>query len=95
MELTIVPGAALISGRRGDYQETRVKQIFSVELLNIFTSVLNHHNGILPNYRGWLVTPWTLYNKENETGYSYHYMTKEVDHGPILLSESIIIDTKN
>lgn len=70
-------------------------QIFSVELLNIFTSVLNHHNGILPNYRGWLVTPWTLYNKENETGYSYHYMTKEVDHGPILLSESIIIDTKN
>jgi len=70
-------------------------QILSVELLSIFNSVLNHHSGKLPNYRGWLVTPWTLYNKETETGYSYHYMTKEVDQGPILLSESIIIDNKN
>ncbi len=70
-------------------------QIFSNELLNVFKSVLNNHNGILPSYRGWLVTPWTLYNKEKETGYCYHYMTEKIDHGSILLSESIKIDNKN
>ena len=45
---------------------------------------LNRHDGPLPRYRGRNATGWQLRNDEPEFGITAHFMTPELDEGPIL-----------
>lgn len=70
-------------------------QIFGNSLLCIFKAALNNHNGLLPGYRGWAATEWSIYNNENTTGFSYHTMTPEVDVGPVLCTGRVPIGNRS
>lgn len=70
-------------------------QVFGRDLLGIFKAVLNNHNGLLPAYRGWAATEWSIYHGESTTGSTYHIMTPEVDAGPILCVGEIPIGTRS
>ncbi len=60
-------------------------QKFKPELLDVFEVAVNYHNGYLPEYRGLHTTSWSLYNREPESGYSFHRMDKDIDTGSVLV----------
>lgn len=66
-------------------------QIFRGELLGLFSTAINFHNGLLPDYRGLNATPWSLYNRERETGYSFHHMTAGIDEGPVVAEGTLAV----
>jgi methionyl-tRNA formyltransferase len=45
---------------------------------------VNIHPSLLPKYRGVLSVPWAMFNGDDKTGYTYHYMTEDVDTGNII-----------
>lgn len=53
--------------------------------------VLNRHNALLPKNRGRLTPFWVLYNKENETGVSIHFVNEGIDTGDIIVQEKFSI----
>jgi UDP-4-amino-4-deoxy-L-arabinose formyltransferase/UDP-glucuronic acid dehydrogenase (UDP-4-keto-hexauronic acid decarboxylating) len=59
-------------------------QLFKNDLLCSFPATINVHNGLLPSYRGWAATQWSIYNGESHTGFAFHFMTSEIDGGRIL-----------
>lgn len=61
------------------------------ELLGIFSTAINFHNGLLPDYRGLNATPWSLYNREPETGYSFHHMTAGIDEGAVVVDGAFAV----
>jgi hypothetical protein len=66
-------------------------QVWSPELLGIFSTAINFHNGLLPDYRGLNATPWSLYNSEPETGYSFHHMTAGIDEGAVVVDGAFAV----
>ncbi|KAA9406606.1 methionyl-tRNA formyltransferase [Haloarcula sp. KBTZ06] len=52
---------------------------------------VNLHPSLLPQYAGVLSVPWAMVEGESRTGYTYHYMTDEIDTGPILKQEEVSI----
>ena len=64
-------------------------QIFSGELLGLFRGAVNYHPGLLPRYRGLGSTGWSLYNGEEESGFTFHIMVEGVDEGPVLTQGSV------
>ena len=55
--------------------------------------VLNGHPGILPFYRGIDCPHWALLNGDNnKIGATVHWVTKEMDEGPIILQDKVKID---
>jgi natural product biosynthesis luciferase-like monooxygenase protein len=46
---------------------------------------VNFHDGPLPDYAGLNVTSWALLNREPEHGITWHFMSREVDQGDILM----------
>jgi methionyl-tRNA formyltransferase len=50
---------------------------------------MNLHPSLLPDYKGCLSSVHALLNGEAETGYTFHYVTPEVDAGNILLQERV------
>ena len=64
-------------------------QVFGQELLNLFSIAVNNHDGILPDYRGWSTTQWSVYHGEVRTGYTYHYLTRQIDAGGVLSCGSL------
>lgn len=52
---------------------------------------INLHPSLLPEYAGVLSVPWAMFEGEPTTGYTYHYMTEEIDTGPILKQEEVPI----
>lgn len=59
-------------------------QIFGSELLASFAMAVNFHDGYLPSYRGLRATAWSLYNREEYSGYAWHVIEKGIDTGPVL-----------
>jgi phosphoribosylglycinamide formyltransferase-1 len=55
--------------------------------------IINVHPSLLPKYPGMDldVHAEVLRNKEKETGMTIHYVTEELDAGPILMQKSIPI----
>lgn len=53
---------------------------------------INLHCSLLPKYAGLLPSFWVLYNGENQTGATIHYMDSKIDNGLILNQESIEIN---
>ena len=52
---------------------------------------VNIHPSLLPKYRGVLAVPWAMWNGDEHTGFTYHYMTEEFDAGRIVLQEQLPI----
>jgi len=67
-------------------------QIMKRALLDCFVAALNYHTGSLPDYRGLGATPWSLYNLERETGYSFHLMERGIDTGAVLAEGRLPVD---
>jgi len=53
---------------------------------------LNMHRSLLPKYKGLKPLKRALENNEKETGTSIHIMTKDVDAGPIIDQDKIVIN---
>ncbi len=67
-------------------------QIFRSALLELPSrGCINVHSGPLPRYRGMLPTFWVLYEEEDETAVTVHFMNERLDDGPILLQETVPI----
>ena len=59
---------------------------FSEDFINLFKSIINYHNGLLPYYKGVYSTHWSIYNNEKSTGYSFHFVSRDIDAGAVLFS---------
>jgi len=70
-------------------------QKFSSDLLGVFSHAVNYHNGILPEYRGLGATEWSIYQQNEETGFTFHRMTENIDAGNILIEETISVDPES
>ncbi len=47
-------------------------------------TIINFHNALLPKYPGRNAPSWVIYNKEVESGATWHYVTSDVDSGRII-----------
>ena len=57
--------------------------------------ILNVHPSLLPKYAGGMDTnvhEEVLRNKDKETGCTIHFVTDEVDHGPIFIQKTCSVD---
>jgi methionyl-tRNA formyltransferase len=54
--------------------------------------IFNLHPSLLPKYRGCSSLTWAMVNGEQEAGFTYHYIDKGCDTGPILISKSVAIE---
>jgi methionyl-tRNA formyltransferase len=52
--------------------------------------VLNSHPGLLPDYKGCTCLEWAIYN-DDPIGATCHFMTAEIDRGPILHKEKMMV----
>jgi methionyl-tRNA formyltransferase len=48
--------------------------------------IINFHNGPLPDYRGVNIPSWALINGELRHGVTWHFVTADIDSGPIVTS---------
>ena len=65
-----------------------------VEKENI--TIMNFHNALLPDYPGRNAPSWVIYEGEETTGITWHYVTAGVDEGDIIIQKKCEIgaDTK-
>jgi len=69
-----------------------LNQIVQKEILDIPRhGCINIHAGLLPRYRGPASNFWVLFNGEEETGITFHYMTEGIDAGDIILQKQLQI----
>lgn len=71
------------------------RQILSGQLLSVPRWAINVHPSILPRYRGAAPLQRALMAGETETGITIIQMTRRVDAGGILLSESLPIEPED
>ena len=57
-----------------------------VERENI--TIINFHNALLPDYPGRNAPSWVIYQGEERTGITWHYVTAGVDEGNIIVQKS-------
>ncbi len=59
--------------------------VFKSELLMVpRLGCVNLHCSLLPNYAGLLPSFWVLFEEQNESGATVHYMDDKIDNGAIL-----------
>lgn len=69
------------------------REIINDEVLRLVDGkAFNLHPSLLPKYRGCGSLTWAIINGETEVGYTYHYMTPEVDKGNLLLQRRLGIE---
>ena len=54
--------------------------------------IFNLHPSLLPEYRGCSSLTWAMIEGEHTTGFTYHYLTSEVDKGNIIIQNEIKIE---
>lgn len=59
-------------------------------------TVINFHNALLPKFPGRNAPSWVIYEGEEETGITWHYVNADVDAGSIIIQKRTVIteDTK-
>jgi methionyl-tRNA formyltransferase len=67
-------------------------QIFKPETIKKFEYLVNYHNSLLPKYKGLGATAWSVYYGEQETGFTFHKISENIDEGNILVQDSIPIN---
>lgn len=84
-------------------QEEKIDLIILIGYMRIMTAVIiepyrnrimNIHPSLLPKYPGMDLDVHTevLKNKEKETGCTLHFVTEDLDAGPIILQEKVLIE---
>jgi methionyl-tRNA formyltransferase len=69
-----------------------LSQIIRDEILKVPRyGCINIHSGLLPRYRGPASNFWVLFNGEERTGITFHYMTEGIDDGDIILQKELPI----
>lgn len=64
------------------------QNIIKKELINIpRIGILNRHNALLPKNRGRLTPFWVIYNGDEETGVSIHFVEEGIDSGDIIVQK--------
>lgn len=53
---------------------------------------INLHEGLLPFYRGFAPTNWSIINGERESGVTAHYIDDRADTGDIILQRKVSIE---
>lgn len=51
-------------------------------------TIINFHNALLPDYPGRNAPSWVIYQGEERTGITWHYVTAGVDEGNIIIQKS-------
>lgn len=51
--------------------------------------IINFHYSYLPDYRGMNIPTWVIYNGEEYTGVSWHYVNADIDDGDIIAQAKI------
>jgi len=54
--------------------------------------VVNFHPSLLPRYRGPIPVAWAIRNGETEIGITFHRMAPDLDTGPILAQDSLVLE---
>jgi methionyl-tRNA formyltransferase len=69
------------------------RYIISNELIDVCQGkIFNLHPSLLPNYKGCSSLTWAMINGESKVGYTYHYISSEIDCGNIIFQEEIEIE---
>lgn len=94
-------GIPVLFGAHGERETERLKpevilastyhRIMTRQVFESAKVALNIHPSLLPAYRGASPCYWVLQNGEKQTGVSVHYMTEEVDAGPLVWQKPIKI----
>jgi len=75
---------------------TYYRHIINDDVLDLVNfKAINAHPSLLPDYRGCFSSVWAIINGENETGISFHYMTRNVDQGNILHQIKMPIESED
>ena len=68
------------------------RYIIPSELLNVpAQGILNLHYSYLPSYRGVYPVNWAIMNGEHSTGFTFHFVTEEIDAGKIFMQRQVPI----
>ena len=68
------------------------RYIINDEIISLVNGkIFNLHPSLLPNYKGCSSLTWAMINGEEFAGYTFHYLTKEVDCGNIILQKKLPI----
>jgi methionyl-tRNA formyltransferase len=54
--------------------------------------IFNLHPSLLPLYKGCSSLTWAMINGEKTVGYTYHYITKEIDCGNIIYQQELALE---
>lgn len=66
-------------------------RLLSGEFLSRFPAVINVHPSLLPEFKGLRAVERALESGVPETGATVHYVTEELDSGPVIRQESVSI----
>lgn len=59
--------------------------IFTPDIINCpGTEIINFHYALLPDYRGMNIPTWVIFNEEDKTGITWHFVTEQVDKGKLI-----------
>lgn len=56
--------------------------------------IINWHNALLPKHRGRNAEVWAIYEGDDKSGVTWHYIVEAVDEGDIIAKQEIAIDEK-
>jgi len=69
------------------------RYFISNDIINIVKGkIFNLHPSLLPYYKGCSSITWAMINGEEKTGFTYHYITENIDGGNIILQKEILIE---
>ncbi len=67
--------------------------LFPEELVsNENVSIINFHNALLPEFPGRNAPSWAIYEGKKKTGITWHFVTKGIDTGDIIIQKECMID---
>lgn len=58
---------------------------------NEFLSIVNYHNALLPRHPGRNAEAWSIFEQDEVTGITWHYVDERIDAGDIILQKEIPI----
>ena len=81
----IVPKTLVISANNSVIIPSEICESNTVEIINF-------HYSFLPDYKGVNIPSWVIFNREESTGVTWHYVNAELDAGEIICQKKIILD---
>ncbi len=85
LEQLIVPQTFVISANNTVIIPREICESNMVEIINF-------HYSFLPDYKGVNIPSWVIFNREEFTGVTWHYVNAELDAGEIICQKKIDLD---